>query len=494
MLCLTLNGATMQENLTILAQNGQYASILELRIDALNLEDSSELEKAILFPSSTSLPVILTCRRQTDAGFCDLSERKRLALLKKVSTGAFTYVDLEANVRKPDFEAQLRAQGKKIIRSFHQFDSLKDNFDVKISHIIKKGDIPKVAVQIDGVADLVKLFRFGERFKGKGKIIIIGMGRYAIASRVLYKKLGSMLTFCAEKDPFKLGLISIKTMKDLYRADQVTDNTRVYGVIGDPVGKSLSPAIQNLGFKAINEDAIYVPFNVDDVKQFFILATILNIQGFSVTMPHKRHVLPYLGQTSREVRRLASCNTVCKKKNLWSGSNTDYYGFLELIQKPLKSGKIKNALILGAGGAARAIVWALRNHNVNMTILNRTLEHAKILAQEVSCNYGTLSDVGKYSGKVDLVVQTSSLGMDSPQNSENDPAKDFIYTGKEIACDLVYRPHETAFLLHAKQAGCKIIYGIDLLLAQGKLQFISFTGSPYPSEITAQQIETHLPS
>ncbi len=492
MLCLTLNGATMKENYTILAQNANYASLLELRIDTLNLDDATELEEATLFPSHTTLPVILTCRRQSDAGEFAQSERNRLSLLKKVSAGAFTYVDLEANVRKPDLEAALRTQGKKIIRSIHSFDSPKDNFDVKISHIIEKGDIPKIAVQINGIADLVKLFKLGEKFKGKGEIIIIGMGKYGIASRVLYKKLGSMLTFCAANDPKAVGLINIKTMKELYRADQVSDLTRIYGVIGDPVGKSISPAIQNLGFKAVKENAIYVPFNVDDVKQFFVLASILNIQGFSVTVPHKIHVLPYLGQTSREVRQLGSCNTVCKKNNLWQGSNTDYYGFLELIEKPLKAGKIKNALVLGAGGGARAIVWALRNHNVNITILNRTLENAKALAQEVSCSYGALSEVSKYSGKVDIVVQTTSMGMDCSQDTSNDPAKDFIYSGKELVCDLVYRPHETAFLIHAKQIGCKIIHGIDMLIAQGKFQFTTFTGLAYPKEITTEQITTAL--
>ncbi len=492
MLCLTLNGATMEENYNILAQNASYASLLELRIDTLNLDDFTELEKATLFPSHTSLPVILTCRRQSDAGEFTQSERKRLSLLKKVSAGTFTYVDLEANVRKPDLETSLRAQGKKIIRSIHSFDSLKDNINVRISHIIEKGDIPKIAIQINGIADLVKLFKLGKRFKGKEEIIIIGMGKYGLASRVLYKKLGSMLTFCATSDPKAVGLINIKTMKQLYRADQVKESTQVYGVIGDPVGKSISPAIQNLGFKAINENAIYVPFNVDDVKQFFVLASILDIQGFSVTVPHKIHVLPYLGQTSREVRQLGSCNTVCKKNNLWRGSNTDYYGFIELIEKPLKAGKIKNALVLGAGGCARAIVWALRNHNVNITILNRTLEHAKALAQEISCDFGALSEVSKYSGKVDIIVQTTSMGMDSSQDPENDPAKDFIYNGTEFACDLVYRPHETAFLKHAKQAGCKLIYGIDMLIAQGKLQFSSFTGSAYPAEITTEQITSVL--
>ena len=488
MLCLTLNGATMQENYNALAQNEPYVQILELRIDTLNLELKTELQAATNFPATTALPVILTCRRKTDGGEFVQSERKRLSLLKKVSAGNFSYVDLETDVRKPTFEQELKTQGKKIIKSFHSFDGLKENLELKISHIVAKGDIPKVAVQINGIKDLIDLFKLGKRFDKVKDKIIIGMGRYGLACRVLYRKLGSMLTFCSNCDPAGVGLISARTMKELYRADEVNEQTKVFGVIGDPVGKSISPAIHNLGFKALGQNAIYVPFNVDDVRAFFELAELLNIQGFSVTVPHKIHVLPYLGRTSREVRRLGSCNTVSNQSDTWCGSNTDYYGFLSLIQKPLEMGQIKNALVLGSGGGARAIVWALKNHNVNVTILNRTLEHARSLAIETSSNYGPLSDVSKYSGNMDLIVQTSSMGMDCTQEPENDPARDFEYKGSELVCDLVYRPHETAFLVHAKKAGCKIIHGIDMLIAQGKLQFKTFTGEDYPQEITAEQI------
>ncbi len=480
MLCLTLNGSTMQENYTILAQNEPYVQMLELRIDTLNLDTKTELEAAKAFPSRTKLPVILTCRRKTDGGNFAQSERKRLWLLKKVAAGAFSYIDLEVDTRKPDFEQQLKYEGKKIIKSFHSFDGLPENLELKISHIIAKGDIPKVAIEIKGIKELIELFKLGKKFEKVDEKIIIGMGKYGLASRILYRKLGSMLTFCSSYDPQSLGLISAKTMKELYRADEVSSSTRVFGIIGDPVGKSQSPQIQNLGFKALNIDAVYVPFNVDDVRAFFVLADLLEVQGFSVTLPHKVHVLPYLGQTSREVRRIGSCNTVVRKASTWWGSNTDYYGFLSLIQKPLETGQLKNALVLGAGGAARAIVWALKSNNVNVTILNRTLEHAKTLAVETGSNYGPLSNVNNYSGKVDLVVQTSSMGMDCSPEPENDPAQTFTYTGSELVCDLVYRPHDTAFLKHAQKAGCKILHGIEVLLAQGKLQFKAFVEEDYP--------------
>jgi 3-dehydroquinate dehydratase / shikimate dehydrogenase len=335
---------------------------------------------------------------------------------------------------------------------------------------------------------LINLFKLGKKFEKVDKKIIIGMGKYGLASRILYRKLGSLLTFCSSYDPQAVGLLSAKVMKELYHADQVNSETSVFGVIGDPVGKSVSPAIHNLGFQAKGQNSVYVPFNVDDVRAFFVLADLLKIKGFSVTVPHKVHVLPYLGRTSREVRRIGSCNTVVRQDKTWYGSNTDYYGFLELIKRPLETGQIKNALVLGAGGGARAIVWALRNHNVNVTILNRTLEHARSLAIETSSNYGPFSDVSKYSGNMDLIVQTSSMGMDCTQVSENDPARDFEYKGSELVCDLVYRPQETAFLLHAQKAGCKIIHGIDMLIAQGKLQFKTFTGEDYPEEITVKQL------
>ena len=182
----------------------------------------------------------------------------------------------------------------------------------------------------------------------------------------------------------------------------------------------------------------------------------------------------------REVKQIGSCNTVVRAKNLWMGTNTDYYGFIEPLLTDIDSGKIQSALVVGAGGAARAVVWALRNHGVKVIILNRDILRAQKLALETMSNYDSLENANRYSG-VDLVVQTTSVGM--VPDVDGDPIPTFCFTGKEIAYELVYKPHITHFLKRAEGAGCNLHFGIDMLLRQGKLQFETFTGYHYPKRV-----------
>ena len=166
---------------------------------------------------------------------------------------------------------------------------------------------------------------------------------------------------------------------------------------------------------------------------------------------------------------------------MWKGTNTDYYGFIHPIEKEIDEGRIKSALIIGAGGAAKAIIWALKMRNIKVTIVNRT----KSKADELATLYGVASDslenISLYEGKVDLVVQATKMGL-HPFEDVN-PAENFKFTGKEIAYDIVYKPKYTKFLLAAEKAGCTLKFGWDMLMEQGKLQFESFTGYHYPKEI-----------
>lgn len=479
MLCLTLNGRTMAQNMNILKENNEYIDILELRLDALDVNNKDELKNAQLFPTQVTKPVILSFRRQEDGGIASISERKRLSVLSKVIKGNFSYIDIEVDVRKPALENYAHEHGIKIIRSMHFMNEFPENLERKATKISLNGEIPKIAVNISGTKDLIKLYKLSQKLSHIENKIIIGMGEYGLSSRILYKKFGSFLTFCAVNDPGKVGLPSPSKMRTLYKANEVSTRTKIYGIVGNPVNHSFSPELHNKGFQEIKLDAIYVPFNVDDVRAFFILADLLSISGFSVTVPHKMAVIPYLAKIPREVRQIGACNTVIRENGSWSGSNTDYYGFLSLISKPQSQKQIKKALVIGAGGAARAVVWALRNKGIQVRILNRSLENAKKLALETGSSYDSLENANKYSFTSDLIVQSSSLGMDEPSI---DAAPSLQFNGSEIVCDLVYRPHDTAFLKRASLAGCAIIHGLDMLLEQGKGQFKLFTGFEYPSE------------
>jgi len=488
MLCLTLTESTLAKDLEILERNRSYVSLAELRLDCL---ESGELADAAQFPKQAGLPVILTCRRVSDGGKCTLSDKMRLELLCSVAQGPFSYVDIEEDIKKSDlkikmgdakidFEANLKARGIRIIRSFHDFEGVPADVFGRISKLSARGDIPKVAVTPQSVLDVITIFRIHDELKEIKEKIIIGMGSWGVCTRILYKRCGSMLSFCSDNEAAP-GQLSAKTMKELYHADELNEQTHIYGVIGNPVLHTKSPEIHNPGFHIIHYNAVYVPFLVDSVRAFFKLAELLPIYGFSVTIPHKRNVLPYLGRITREVKQIGSCNTVVHIQNMWKGINTDYYGFLEPVSDAITKGEIKSALVIGAGGASRAVVWALRNHDVKVTIVNRTIEHAKALALETMSSYDGLDRIGFYSGTVDLVVQTTSVGMD-PQMNE-DAAKGYVFSGKEIAFDLVYKPRETVFLRRAKEAGCRTISGASMLFAQGKLQFEAFTGYHYPANL-----------
>ena len=479
MLCLTLTGHNIDEDYDILWRNRQYIDMAELRLDFLDNPTPSEIEKASEFPSKVDLPVILSCRRTSDGGFFRETERKRISLLKKVLNSNYSFIDIEFDVNKPDLDTYVKSLGVRIIRSIHDINGIPENLSLIINKIAEKGDIPKATVTPQSTKDVLNMFRFVPELSEIKEKIIVGMGSFGVCTRILYKKLGSMLCFCSEQN--LLGMLNPRDMKELYQADRVNAQTKIYGVIGNPISHSVSPNIHNPGFHGIRFNAIYVPFLVDNVRMFFRLAELLQINGFSITIPHKQEVIPYLGKTTREVRQLGSCNTVVREHGLWKGSNTDYYGFISLLGDCFENGSIKNAVVIGAGGGARAVVFALRNNNVNVIILNRTQTKAAKLAHETMSQYDTLENAGLYSGKADLIVQATSVGMEPDYDSE--PAPTLQFTGKEIVCDLIYKPYRTKFLRRANEAGCRIIYGLEFLEAQGKLQFEAYSGYHYPRDV-----------
>ena len=488
MICLTTTESTLTEALKQVERNREYIDMVELRLDLL---EEGELASAQIFPRLCGLPTIATFRRVNDGGTSTLSDKVRIIKLREiVLQGDFSYVDIEEDVKKSDlkiksgedsprfdFENELKLKGIKIIRSFHDMEKLPSNLFSLVTKLAKKGDIPKVAVTPNTIVDVVTLFRINEELKDIKEKIIIGMGDYGVCTRILYKKIGSLLTFACEKEQAP-GQLSAETLKMLYRADQVNNRTNVYGIIGNPVLHTDSPKIHNPGFDAIHYNAIYVPFLVDKVRAFFKLAELIRIHGFSVTVPHKRDVLPYLGRITREVKQIGACNTVTRIQGMWKGTNTDYYGFLNPIEKEINDGKIKSALVIGAGGAARAVVWALRNHHVKVTIANRTVEKAKMLASETMSNYIELDKISTLEDSTDLVVQTTMVGMGYLK--DEDILCDYSFENLPIVYDLIYKPKYTKMLLRAKDKGCRVINGTDMLIAQGKLQFESFSGYHYP--------------
>jgi 3-dehydroquinate dehydratase/shikimate dehydrogenase len=476
MICLVLTGTTIEENIHLVDQNREYIDLVELRLDLLTDEEKG---KALQFPDLVDLPVILTCRRESDGGNYQGTEKKRLALLEHALDGNYSYIDIEEDIKRSIIFQKAQNKNVQIIRSFHDFESIPSDLYHRISRLAAKGQIPKVAVYPNSILDVIQLFRIEKELAHIKKKIIVGMGPYGVPTRILYKRLGSYLTFTSDNE-IAPGQISAKTMKEVYRADLVDEKTHIYGIIGNPVLHTKSPYIQNPGFDEIKFNAIYVPFLVDSVRSFFVLAEMLPIYGFSVTVPHKQAVLPYLGKITREVKQIGACNTVVRAKNLWMGINTDYYGFISPLIHEIEGKSIQSALVVGSGGAARSVVWALRNFGCKVTVVNRNVQKAKTLASETMSAFDSLENAYKYEN-VDLIVQTTPVGMENTK--DEDPIPSFHFTKTHYVYELIYAPHYTPLLKRAQQSGSKLFFGSDMLINQGKLQFENFTGYHYPKRL-----------
>ncbi|MCF7943906.1 MAG: shikimate dehydrogenase [Spirochaetia bacterium] len=479
MLCLSLNGETIKDNLNMYFENIDLLDSVELRVDFLKHVDLEEIAE---FLEKCRHPVILTCRREKDGGRYSNGEKSRLALLKKLLKLGFDYVDLEEDVKKGEIDTVAKDMSTRIIRSVHIFDEFPADLFARIQKTAANGEIPKFAIMLHSIKELHTIFNVKHELRSIKEKIILGMGSFGVPSRILYKLTGSFLTYCSPRgSEIAEGQLPLNTMKNLYSADEVDERTIIYGIIGNPVMHSASPEIHNPALKELKLNAVYVPFQVKNIRDFFIFAEKLGIRGFSVTVPHKQAVLPYLGKISREVKLIGSCNTVVKEKQLWKGINTDYYGFLKPIYNLLESNRIKKGLIIGAGGAARSVAWALRNHGCSIIIANRTVEKAKYLAAETGAKWASIDEIKKFTS-IDLIVQTTNVGM-YPE-IDNDPIENYSFTGNEILYDLIYTPAKTKLMLRAEKAGAELISGKEMLISQGIYQFEAFTGHdfPYPGD------------
>ncbi len=494
MVCLTLSGKTIRENLDSIDRYRRSIDLAELRADFL---DPEELPSVAQFAGLSEVPVILTVRRAIDGGCFEGDESARLAAIMRGAGGNFAYVDLESDLSGETTDRiaeSFTANGTTIIRSRHDFDGVPDDAVRYIQRFgdsrgRRGGEIPKLATMPKSSADFARLVDAFDKTRGIDKILL-GMGSYGFATRILAGKLGSLLTFTSIAGTAAApGHIDPETLHSLYRFSTITPATPVYGVIGNPVMHSRSPHIHNPALAHQELDGVYVPFHVDEVDTFLSVSDTLDVRGLSVTVPHKENVLPYLRDADESVQAIGSCNTIRPinggDRPGWEGTNTDAPGFLEAV-KELVHGEFSgvSATVVGAGGTARAVVYALCRAGSDVLVVNRTEERAGALAEQFGCVSGALSrdSLELVKRHADLIVQATSVGM-SPE-TDNDPLEFYEFDGHEAVFDAIYSPEETKMLARARAAGCGVENGRRMLYEQAYIQYELFTGREYPREIT----------
>jgi shikimate dehydrogenase len=280
----------------------------------------------------------------------------------------------------------------------------------------------------------------------------------------------------------------------------ISGKTRVCGVIGDPIEHSLSPIMHNAAFQALEMDYVYLAFKVKPacVPDAVEGMRALNIRGLNVTMPHKKAVMASLDRIDLSAQIIGSVNTILNKENLLFGFNTDGVGSVKALKENGVSLKGSKVLLLGAGGAARAIAYAMAKEADELTVLNRTLKDAQTLAKLVEnaaskrIVSGSLSleDIDANLQDSDILINATSVGM-KPRPDQT-PVPIELLRKNLAVMDIVYNPLETKLARDAKTLGAKVISGVEMLIYQGAASFEIWTGKSAPVEVMRKAALTHL--
>ena len=480
MICVTL-GRTRHK--MMLAEHAALAAkgapLVELRLDWLrNLPDLARLLK------ERPTPVIVTCRRPADGGRWRGTEEQRQMLLRQAIVQGVEFVDLEADVAGtiPRFGKTQR------IISHHDFAETPDDLG-EIHERLQKldPDIIKIVTMARRPSDNVRLLRL----VAESEVPTIGfcMGDLGLTSRVLCGKYGSPFTYTTFSSEREMapGQITFEEMRDLYRFDAINAETRVYGVLGDPIAHSYSPRIHNPSFVHEGINAVYLPFRVpaEDLRDTLDAFAAIDVQGYSVTIPHKEAVVDAATYPDESVKAIGAANTLYRDdRGRWFAANTDYEAALATLRSGLaERGDDRLAgqkvLILGAGGVAKAIGLAVSRADAGVTVTNRNKQRGRALAEQLNCQFINWENRG--SVYADVLINCTPVGM-FPDMDDTPYPEHWLREGM-VVFDTIYNPENTLLIKLARARGCTVVSGLEMFIRQAGTQFECFTSRPPPIDV-----------
>jgi len=477
--CLALSGDTVDDMLANAESMARDNPFLEFRLDYLK-QPLAALPKIHRFLETHQyVTAIGTCRRADNDGKFKGSLASQLEVLTKANAAGCQIVDLElqsALKSKPEAIARLRSRTR-LILSFHDFRATR-NLDETLGKMLKiPADFYKVVSTATTLSDNVTMMKFLQTQSDKHALIGLCMGEQGIISRVLSVRAGSVFTFGAISADLKTapGQISAHDLRSIYRIDQVDAATRVYGVAGDPIEHSLSPVIMNTALRRENVNGVYLPLHAKTLKDLIHCVREIPLHGLSITMPYKQAILSHLDNTDAHTTKIGACNTVVRGQDgKLYGFNTDVAGVVRPLEQRLSIEKTK-VLVLGAGGAARAAVFGLKERGAEIWILNRTAVKAQKLARQAKAHSIKRADLRKIA--FDVIVNATPVGMG---NTRDCPLKDEEIQAR-VVFDMVYDPVETHLLQVARAKGIAVIPGVEMFVQQAARQFEIWTGKPAPA-------------
>ena len=490
-ICAVVAAPTAREAWCQVLRALKFTRTIELRLDCLrDISEVTALFAQLQFNSSPAT-FIATCRREAGGQFGG-DALVQLALLCVAIRCGCQWCDLEAEtVAEPprSLRERVREAGRWLL-SWHNFYGmpsqriLEQQFRSLEAESRKWGFAAiKFAAQCDSLADSLRLLRLA---RGRRNVIAVPMGDVATPARILALREGSALAYAPVEAATAPGQVSLENMKNLYRADKLNRQTRVYGVIGDPIAHSLSPHLHNAGFHARRVNAVYLPFLVKDLRDFLAAIQPLGIRGFSVTLPHKQRILRHLDDCDPLAAAIGAVNTVViRNRGKLYGYNTDYVGVLRALERriPIRGSRV---LVFGAGGAARAVAFALESGGASVAVCARRPEQARKLARAV---HGEAVPRRALKREFfDAIANATPVGMHPDESRSPLEAREL---NCRLVFDLIYRPRETKLLKLAARRGIETVSGVEMFLAQGIAQWEIWMGERAPEKpMRAAVLET----
>jgi len=495
-LCVAIQGGSPAELWQRAAAVAEETKFVEFRLDTLPKPAAVLPGLQEFLASHRDLAAIATCRRKQFGGHFTGNLTAELEILLKAAEAGCSIVDLEVESAEEakssqlaKFRASLREAGAALLISFHDFTRTKGLEQAAERIEAFQPDYVKVVSTARALADNLAVLKLIEDRSLSSHVVGIAMGEEGLLSRVLGPRAGAAFTFASSDNGEETapGQVSVRTLLDLYRLDQLDQATRIFGVAGNPIGHSLSPLMHNTAFRRESVNAVMLPLKVKTLNDLLTVVRDLPLGGVAVTMPLKQEVLPHLANMDPLTSRIGACNTLrTGADGKIYGFNTDVAGVIRPLEKRMRL-KGARIVVLGAGGAARAAVFGLVEQGAEVFVVNRTHEKAVALARKAHAK--SLKQDLLAKNKFDALINTTPCGMAGIKQAL--PIKESELNAS-LVFDMVYNPLTTPLLKLAHSRGIPVISGLEMFVQQGARQFEIWTGKPAPEAEMQRVVELAL--
>ncbi|HEY8461942.1 MAG TPA: type I 3-dehydroquinate dehydratase, partial [Blastocatellia bacterium] len=407
LLCVPVIETEANAFLASIHEAERIADAVELRFDYLPTEALPQLIAELSSRIAGRLteagkPWILTFRPREQGGKRDLTLQDRREFWRGLPPeliNSTAHADFELDLVESFADERPPVPWEKVICSWHDFEETPHDLIARYDLMARSpAAVVKIATQANRVSDCLRIFELIEHANGKKPVIALAMGLPGLMTRALALARGGMLTFGALRRGAEsaAGQPTAAELRDLYRVDRLSRDSKIFGVIGNPVGHSRSPLMHNAALKTLNIDGVYLPFEIDDVGSFICdfahpktRKLDWNLRGLSVTIPHKIAVIPYLDFIDATARAVGAVNTVVVEGDDLQGFNTDVAGAMKPLDEMIDVSGARVAVI-GAGGSARAICYGLSQRDAAVTIYARDFKKAQPLVDEFKTRIASL--------------------------------------------------------------------------------------------------------